>query len=416
MTEKKGFSTDREITALKPRDVRYKVSDKTRRGLYIEVYTSGVKSWNYRYSLNGKQERILIGKYPAIKLIDARNISDAAAVQVAQGISPLQQRKQKVKAVKFGLTLREYGEKYFKDVICAKRAKPKTMRMILDNDIFPMLGNKLLQDITKDDVREVIWRKKDQGYDAAAAAVHGLLKRMFDYAVNQEIVEINPVRKIKSDYVFKQVSRDRVLTIDEIKRFYTMLLDSRIYRSRKLGLLLSLLTLVRKNELLNAKWEHIDFENKVWNIPVTKNTTNGKNSRPMIVFMSNQIVDIFKELKTIAGDEPYVFCGRQRGTRISHNVLNSAQKSAMALADVPHFTIHDLRRTASTHLNEQGFHADAIEACLNHSIVGTRGTYNKAIYWQIRTEIIQKWSDYIYTIIYEPNVIFFNTGQIRTAQ
>jgi integrase len=80
---------------------------------------------------------------------------------------------------------------------------------------------------------------------------------------------------------------------------------------RKLGLLLSLLTLVRKSELLRAKWEHIDFEQRIWLIPETKADSATGHSREMVVYMSDQVIEIFKELKTIAGDEPYVFVGRK---------------------------------------------------------------------------------------------------------
>lgn len=414
-TDKPSFSTDREIGALKPSEKRYKVTDKTRKGLYIEVNSSGVKAWHYRYTLNGKQERIALGHYPAVKLTDARQLRDVAALLVAQGISPNQQKQQQYKAAQLGLTVKEYGERYYTNVICKDRVNPKPMRLILDNDIFPMIGTKRMVDISKQDVREVIWRKKDQGYDAAASQVHGLLKRIFNYAVDEDVVTHNPALTIPTRQVFKQVSRDRALSPDEIKRYYTTLLNSRVYRPRKLGLLLSLLTLVRKSEMLNAEWAHVDFESRIWHIPVTKNTTGGKNSRPMMVFMSDQVIEIFKELQTIAGNEPYVFCGRQRGTRISHNVLNSAQKTALALTDVPYFTIHDLRRTASTLMNEKGFHADAIEACLNHTVKGVRGVYNKAVYADIRTAMLQEWSDFIFSVIYEPNLIFFNNAQQRTA-
>src|SRR5690606_2416477 len=181
----------------------------------------------------------------------------------------------------------------------------------------------------------------------------------------------------------------------------------------KLGLLVSLLTLVRKSELLRAKWEHIDFEQRTWLIPETKADSATGHSREMVVYMSDQVIEIFKELKTIAGNEPFVFVGRQSGTHISHNAFNTAQKSALALTDLPPFTVHDLRRTASTHLNEQGFHSDAIEACLNHTMRGVRGVYNKAKYEKERIDIMEKWSNYIFSVIYEPNLIFFN--QVKGA-
>ena len=90
-------------------------------------------------------------------------------------------------------------------------------------------------------------------------------------------------------------------------------------------------------------------------------------------------------------------------------------KKVLALTDIPNFTIHDLRRTASTLLNERGFNRDAIEKCLNHTATGVRGVYNKAEYANDRIIMMQKWSDYIFSLIYEPNLIFFNDAQQRKS-
>ena len=404
------FSTDREIQNLKPQDKRYSVKDKLNNGLFIEVKESGVKSWHYRYSLAGKQERLVIGRYPDLSLKDARQIRDESASLVAKGISPKQD-----KAKPKGILFKDYGERYLKEVIKKDRKDPYNMILFLNNDIYPMIGHIALDQITVDDVRRVIWRKKDQGYDASANQVRGLLKRMFDYAMTLGLVLYNVVQAIPSRHIYKAVPRNRYLSTSEIRTYYTTLLNSRIYRPRKLGLLLSLLTLVRKSELLRAKWEHIDFEQRIWLIPETKADSATGHSREMVVYMSDQVIEIFKELKTIAGDEPYVFVGRKSGTHIRHNAFNTAQKSALALTDIPNFTVHDLRRTASTHLNEQGFNSDAIEACLNHTMKGVRGVYNKAKYEKERIEMMQKWSDYIFSVIYEQNLIFFNEAKSNEA-
>lgn len=400
------FSTDREIQNLKPQDKRYSVKDKLNNGLFIEVKESGVKSWHYRYSLAGKQERLVIGRYPDLSLKDARQIRDESASLVAKGISPKQD-----KAKPKGILFKDYGERYLNEVIKKERKDPYNMILCLNNDIYPMMGHIALDQISVDDVRRVIWRKKDQGYDAAANQIRGLLKRMFDYAMTLGLVPYNPVLAIPTRHIYKAVPRNRYLSTSEIRTYYTTLLNSRIYRPRKLGLLLSLLTLVRKSELLRAKWEHIDFEQRIWLIPETKADSATGQSREMVVYMSDQVIGIFKELKTIACDEPCVFVGRKSGTHIRHNAFNTAQKSALALTDIPNFTVHDLRRTASTHLNEQGFNSDAIEACLNHTMKGVRGVYNKAKYEKERILMMQKWSDYIFSVIYEQNLIFFNQAK-----
>ncbi|WP_296284772.1 tyrosine-type recombinase/integrase [uncultured Acinetobacter sp.] len=400
------FSTDREIQNFKAQEKRYSVKDKLNNGLFIEVKESGVKSWHYRYTFEGKQERLVIGRYPDLSLKDARQIRDESASKVAKGISPKQEKEDKKTGRLKSVLLKDYGERYLHEVIKKDRKNPYNLILCLNNDIYPFIGHIAVNKITTDDVRRVIWRKKEQGYDASANQVRGLLKRMFDYAVTLGIVPFNPVLAIPTRHVFKNKPRDRYLTTDEIRKFYTTLLNSRIYRPRKLGLLLSLLTLLRKSELLKAEWSHIDFEKRIWLIPVTKADSKTGNSREMVVYMSDQIIEILKELKTIAGDQPYVFVGRKSGTHFSHNAFNTSQKNALRLTDIPDFTIHDLRRTASTHLNEQGFNRDAIEKCLNHSAVGVRAVYNKAEYAEERKEMMQKWSDFIFSVIYEPNLIF----------
>ena len=400
------FSTDREIQNLKPQEKRYSVKDKLNNGLFVEVWDSGTKTWHYRYSINGKQERLVIGRYPDLSLKEARQVRDESASLVAKGISP-KQNKNKVTSILFS----DYGERYLNEVIKKERKDPYNMILCLNNDIYPMMGSIPLDQVSIEDIRRTIWRKKEQGYDAAANQVRGLLKRMFDYAMTLGLVPFNPVLAIPSRHIHKAKPRDRYLSTNEIRTYYTTLLNSRIYRPRKLGLLLSLLTLVRKSELLKAKWEYIDFDKRIWLIPETKADSATGHSREMVVYMSDQVIEIFKELKTIAGDEPYVFVGRQSGTHISHNAFNTAQKAALALTDLPPFTVHDLRRTASTHLNEQGFHSDAIEACLNHTMRGVRGVYNKAKYEKERIEIMEKWSNYIFSVIHEKNIIFFNEAK-----
>lgn len=403
-----GFSTFRELEALKPKEKRYSVRYTPSQKLFIEVLPTGVKSWCYRYTLNGKQDKLVLGHYPDVSIKEAAQLRDEAASLVAKGISP-KQDKTKPQSILF----KDYGERYLEEVIKKERKNPYNMILCLNNDIYPMLGHIQLEQITVDDVRRTIWRKKEQGYDAAATQVRGLLKRMFDYAMTLGYVPYNPVLAIPTRHIYKAVPRNRYLSTNEIRTFYTTLLNSRVYRPRKLGLLLSLLTLVRKSELLRARWEHIDFDSRIWLIPETKADSATGHSREMVVYMSDQVIEIFKELKAIAGNEPFVFVGRKSGTHISHNALNTAQKAALALTDLPPFTVHDLRRTASTHLNEQGFNSDAIEACLNHTAKGVRGIYNKAVYEKERTEMLQKWSNHIFSVIYEPNLIFFN--QVKGA-
>ena len=158
---------------------------------------------------------------------------------------------------------------------------------------------------------------------------------------------------------------------DEIRIYLQALYQSGIRRQFKLALHLILLTLVRKSELLLAQWWHVDFEGGEWHIP----EQNSKTGKPHVVYLSKQAVELFRELKALAGSSEWVLPGRGgSGKPFAHNALNKALNGVNVPIDP--FTIHDLRRTGSTRLNEAGFAYDVIEKSLNHTIGGMRGIYN----------------------------------------
>ena len=166
----------------------------------------------------------------------------------------------------------------------------------------------------------------------------------------------------------------------------------------RLGLRLVLLTMVRKSELQDATWDEVDFENAVWSIPKERM----KRSRPHNVYLSTQALDIMVALKTCAGNSRYLLPSRydadapmSRATfnRVTYSVVERAKEQGLPLEP---FTVHDLRRTGSTLLNELGFNSDWIEKCLAHEDGrSSRGVYNKAEYEHQRRHMLQEWADLI---------------------
>jgi integrase len=86
------------------------------------------------------------------------------------------------------------------------------------------------------------------------------------------------------------------------------------------------------------------------------------------------------------------------------------QAMASITFDLAPFTIHDLRRTGSTLLHENGFPADVIEKALKHTIGGVRGVYNRAQYAEQRRKMLQFWGDYIEELASEKKVLLGNFG------
>jgi integrase len=164
----------------------------------------------------------------------------------------------------------------------------------------------------------------------------------------------------------------------------------------RLGMKLYLLTMVRKSELQDAVWDEVDFENSVWTIPKERM----KRSNEHNVFLSRQFLVIIIVLKTCDGNSRYLLPSRydadapmSRATfnRVTYAVVERAKAEGLPLEP---FTVHDLRRTGSTLLNELGFNSDWIEKCLAHEDGrSSRGVYNKAEYEMQRRHMMQEWSD-----------------------
>lgn len=399
--------TDTALKALKPKAKTYTLADE--RGLYVEVFPTGGVVWRFRYRINGKQEKLTLGKYPALTLKNARIKRDEAAQAAAMGQSPAQQKQLAKVAAADTTTVADFGERYFREIVAKDRKDVSLPRRYFDKSVAPAIGTKPMRDVTTEDVRAIIWSKKDQGFDAAAGEVRGLLKRLFDYGLTAGLVTVNPVLALPMRHVHKARSRERALTPEEIRTFLRAAYESNIRRQFKLALHLILLTMVRKSELQLARWEHVDFEQAEWHIPAE----NSKTGKPHIVFLSKQAMGLFRELEKLASGSALVMPGRGSLTRpFAQNAINNALKVALAGQAIPAFTIHDLRRTASTLLHENGWASDVVEKALNHTIGGVRGVYNRAEYEPQRRDMLQFWSDYVEQLVGTGQVILGRFRQV----
>jgi integrase len=380
--------TELQIKALKPQPIRYAVSDG--RGLALEMMPTGAASWRYRYQFKGKTEKVSLGKYPLVSLKAARAKRDELAKAVHEGKSPAKQKQLEKFALANSTSVFDFSERYFKEVIEKDRKNTKQLRRYLEKEIYPAFGTWSLRDVTAQDVQRIVFRKRDNGFESAAAQLRNLLKRIFDYAIVCGVVTVNPAHATPMRFITRARPRTRSLSPDEMKIYLQILYRSNIRRQFKLTLHIILLTLVRKSELLQARWVNIDLKAGEWLIPEAQS----KTGKPHTVYLSTQVKAMFKELQQLAGDSELVLPGRGSLTRpFAANALNQAM-GAMSFPISP-FTIHDLRRTASTRLHEMGFPSDVIEKSLNHTIGGVRGVYNRAEYAEQRKDMLQKWAEYV---------------------
>lgn len=389
--------TDSEIKHLKGKAKPYKVSDRD--GMYAFVSTTGTVSFRYDYRINGRRETLVIGKYgrDGISLSAARERCLDARHMVREGISPAKERQREKQKLREARCFGQFAENWFRDARMAESTKAMR-RVIYDRDIAPVLSLRLLKEINPEDVRSVCLKVKDRGAPATSIHVRDIIKQIYAFAILGGEKVMNPAEEVMPASLATFQPRDRSLSPKEIRVFLKMLEHVSTLPTIRLGMKLLLITMVRKSELVLAVWDEVDFENAVWTIPKERM----KRDRPHNVYLSQQSLDILIALKTCSGNSRYLLPSRydtdapmSRATfnRITYAVVEQAKKQGLPLEP---FTVHDLRRTGSTLLNELGFNRDWIEKCLAHEDGhSSRGVYNKAEYEVQRRHMLQEWADLV---------------------
>ena len=159
--------------------------------------------------------------------------------------------------------------------------------------------------------------------------------------------------------------------------------------------------MVRKSEFVNATWDEFDFQRKIWTIP----SERMKARRAHNVYLSAQSLEILTAFKIYCENSEFIIPSRT--SRLKPVSLSSQKRVITETVELMNkkginidpFTVHDLRRTASTLLNEKGFNTDWIEKALAHEQQGVRAVYNKAEYAEQRRDMMQKWADMVDTWI-----------------
>jgi integrase len=387
--------TDTTLRNLKPRSAPYKVSDRD--GLYVLVTTTGCISFRYDYRLNGRRETFVIGRYNSrgLTLALAREKCLEARRAVDRGESPAQAKQSAKRSVKTAKTFCEYAEEWFRNADLADSTKAMR-RGVYNRDIYPRFKKRVMTEITEDDVRALCEKIKARNAPATALHVRDVMKAVFDYAALTGLKIPNPAASVAPKAITTIKSRDRALSPLELRLMLLTLENIQATADHRLAIRLILLTLVRKGELIGATWDEVNFEGGIWTIPKERM----KGRRPHNVYLSRQAIEILTALKACAGRSRYLLPSRHDPTaHISPGSLNRLTQSVVLLAKTKNlpledFTLHDLRRTGSTILNEVGFNGDWIEKCLAHEQGhSSRGVYNKAQYAEQRRHMLQEWAN-----------------------
>ncbi|MGH8544196.1 MAG: tyrosine-type recombinase/integrase [Gammaproteobacteria bacterium] len=381
--------TDTAIRNAKPGEKPVKLFDGG--GLYLLVNPNGSRWWRFDYRFAGKRRTLSMGVYPAVGLKQARDKRDAARKQLAAGIDPGLARKaeRSADADSFEPVAREWH---------AKRAPgwaPGHAEKVLgrlERDVFPWLGSRPVSEVKAPELLAVLRRIETRGALELAHRAHQICGQVFRYAVATGRAERNPATDIRG--ALPPAKQRHHAAITDPKDVGALLRAIDGYRGSIVtqgALWLAPLTFVRPGELRKAEWGEIDLEAAEWRLPAERMKMRATH----IVPLSRQAVEALRELHPLTGSGRYVFPSeRTRDRPMSENTVNAGLRRMGYAKD--EMTGHGFRSMASTLLNEQGWHRDAIERQLAHGERdAVRAAYNYAEHLPERRKMMQAWADYL---------------------
>jgi integrase len=230
-------------------------------------------------------------------------------------------------------------------------------------------------------------RRSDDPTDALARVMLASLSSFFGWCLKHRRVELNPCANVHRPDAPR--ARDRVLTDDEIRKFWGACAEI----GEPVGQLLKLLLLTgcRRSELAGMRRSELSEDGTTWNIPSSRT----KNGRAHVVPLSAAARDIIASLKPIAGAAGFVFTANGRSAISGWSNLKHRLDAAMG---IPAWRLHDLRRTAATGMAGIGIAPHVVEACLNHisgAKAGVAGTYNRAAYAPEKRAALERWTVHV---------------------
>ena len=399
--------TDTNIRSLKPSDKPFKVSDS--HGLYLLIKPNGSRHWYLKYRIKGKESRIALGAYPVISLSDARSQREGIRKLLVLHINPAKQRAAERSS--------RIPKKVFKNVALAWHKSNKQWsqntadRLLasLNNHIFPVIGHLSVVELKPRHFIGLLKGIEEKGLLEVASRTRQHLCNIMRYAVHHGLIDINPAANLDSVTAPPVKHHYPALSLERLPELLERIDGYRQGRElTRLAVLLTLHVFIRSSELRFARWCEIDFRNRVWTIPATRESIAGvrysergaKMRKPHIVPLSQQSIAILKQIKYISGDNALVFPGDHNPYKpMCENTVNKALR-LMGWDTKMEICGHGFRTMACSALMESSIWSqDAVERQMSHQERNSvRQAYiHRAEHLEARKAMMQWWSDYLDT-------------------
>ncbi len=380
--------TDRTVAALKPKAERYEKWQDGRTGFGIRVSPAGRKSWLYMYRFEGRPRRMTLGTYPKMLLVTAHLRHAKAKEHLQKGTDPGAKAIEARKAAREAETVADLVEEYLEKWARPRKRSAAEDQRIFRKDVLPHWEKRKARDIRRRDVIELLDSIVERGSPIAANRTLAVVRKMFNFAISRDIVDATPVAMVRAPS--KENQRDRVLSADEIRTFWTGLDDAPMTEAVQLALKLQLVTAQRKGELVGAAQDEFDLELAAWTVPASR----AKNGQAHHVPLSLLALHLIGEALKLAGEHKFVFPSPKGGPIGAHSV-NHALTKALPIIGLENITPHDLRRTAASGMTSLGIPRLVVGKLLNHVESGVTAIYDRHSYDQEKRQALNTWAAHL---------------------
>lgn len=396
---------DSKIRNLKASEKPFKVSDS--HGLYLLVNPSGSRLWYLKYRINRKESRLGLGAYPGVSLADARQQRDGIRKLLAQNINPAQQRTAERTTSSPAETFKSVALSWHKSNRAWSENHAARLLASMNNHIFPIIGHQPVTELKTRHFIDLLKGIEKKGLLEVAARTRQHLCNIMRHAVHQELIENNPAADLDGIISPPLKRHYPALPLEKLPELLTRIEDYQQGRElTRLAVSLTLNLFIRSSELRFARWSEIDFRNKIWTIPATREAISGvrysqrgtKMRTPHIVPLSRQSITILKQIQNISGHQELIFPGNHNSYKpMCENTINKALR-VMGYDTKTEICCHGFRTMACSALMESGLWSqDVVEFQMSHQERNSvRAAYiHKAQYLEARKIMMQWWSDFI---------------------
>lgn len=404
-----------KLKSLNGKQTDYRDTGDSRvRGLALRVSPSGQKSWIITARRPGHKNptRITIGDYRELGLSEARDKAVTAKSGLKAGIDIVANRKQKrddaIVNVEntFSAWVSEYLDRY--SAINHSSKNHKEIRRVFNKE-FRIWDKRPIAEITPDEIdRElnVINNRKGNNKSVAGNRYFAYLRHFFTWATSRcPTIHVHPMAGLERPKKY-ELPRDNIASLDDLTSLWLALPETGEFQ----GIIRTLiLTGARRGEVAGMKWNEVDTNQAVWNLPAARIKEGRKGKKKSIPLSPTalSIINARPKLKEC----PFVF-----GT-VNGNLFDDWDKRWKKLfvedemVNVNYFTRHDIRRTLSTRMNDDlnawlavkragvFVRSEVVEEILGHAAGGHKkgiaATYNGATYDDERRLALDAWADFL---------------------